>query len=100
MDFKTGLGATTLSVPEVAAFLNGTTKWVHKLIDSGDLEAFKISGKWYVHRASVERLLKEQQAIPPTDRALQLEVRDRRHERNLAGKSRQAVAQISLLPED
>ena len=100
MDFKKGLGATTLSVPEVAAFLNKSEKFVYDMIEEGDVRAFKIRGRWEIDRASVEWLLKEQQAIPPGDHELEREVRERRHERNLAGKNRQAVEQISLLPED
>lgn len=99
MDFKQGLGATTLSVPEVAAFFNKSEKFVYDLIEAGDVRAFKIRGRWEVDRTSVERLVKEQQAIPPGDHRLEKEVRDRRRERNLAGKSRQAVEQISLLAE-
>jgi excisionase family DNA binding protein len=49
-----------VSVPIAAEMLGCTDVWVLKLINSGQLDAFRLSGRaWAVSRKSVERNLDE-----------------------------------------
>lgn len=56
-----------ISVPEAAEALGCTDVWVIKLIKSGELDGFKLSGRaWAVRRSSVEKNLKEYLARDPS----------------------------------
>lgn len=56
-----------ISVPEAAEALGCTDVWVIKLIKSGELDGFKLSGRaWAVRRSSVEKNLKAYLARDPS----------------------------------
>lgn len=56
-----------LSVPEAASLLGCSDVWVIKMIRSGALEGFKLSGRaWAVSRKSVEKSIEEYQQRDPS----------------------------------
>lgn len=56
-----------VSVPVAAEMLGCTDVWVIKMIQSGSLDGFKLSGRaWAVSRASVEKNLQEYLKRDPT----------------------------------
>lgn len=56
-----------MSVPKAAEVLGCTDVWVIKMISSGVLEGFKLSGRaWAVKRSSVEENLKEYLSRDPS----------------------------------
>lgn len=56
-----------ISVPKAAELLGCTDVWVIKLIQRGDLEGFRLSGRaWAVSRKSVEKNLREYLERDPT----------------------------------
>ncbi len=81
IDFRQGVGATTMTRHEVAAFLNVSTSMVDRLIDDGQLGSWKIRRKVLIEKASVQAYYEEQRAIPPGDEALQASAREQRRAR-------------------
>jgi excisionase family DNA binding protein len=56
-----------LSVPAAAEMLGCTDVWVVRMIQRGDLEGFKLSGRaWAVKRTSVEKNVREYLARDPS----------------------------------
>lgn len=56
-----------VSVPTAAEMLGCTDVWVIKLVKSGELEGFKLSGRaWAVKRSSVEKNLQQYLKRDPT----------------------------------
>jgi len=56
-----------ISVPVAAELLGCTDVWVIKMIQSGDLEGFKLSGRaWAVKRASAEKNRRDYLERDPT----------------------------------
>jgi excisionase family DNA binding protein len=56
-----------VSVPAAAEMLGCTDVWVIKMIQRGDLEGFKLSGRaWAISRKSVEKNLAEYLDRDPT----------------------------------
>jgi excisionase family DNA binding protein len=56
-----------LSVPEAASLMGCSDVWVIKMIHSGALEGFKLSGRaWAVSRASVEKSVAEYEQRDPS----------------------------------
>ena len=56
-----------ISVPVAAELLGCSDVWVIKMIQRGDLDGFKLSGRaWAVKRASVERNQQEYLERDPT----------------------------------
>lgn len=59
--------ADYLSVPVAAQRLGCSDVWVIRMIQRGDLEGFRLSGRaWAVKRTSVEKNLKEYLERDPT----------------------------------
>lgn len=52
--------AAVLTLPGVADFLRTDPETVQRLIDRGELAAFKVAGEWRVLEAAILRYLKEQ----------------------------------------
>lgn len=46
-----------LSIQGVAAFLNLSTKTVRRLIDRGELSAFKLGSQWRIHPRDLDDFL-------------------------------------------
>lgn len=56
-----------VSVPDAAEMLGCTDVWVIRLINRGDLDGFRLSGRaWAVSRESVEKNLQEYLQRDPT----------------------------------
>lgn len=56
-----------VSVPDAAKMLGCTDVWVLKLLKSGDLNGFRLSGRaWAVSRSSIEKNLAEYLARDPS----------------------------------
>lgn len=56
-----------ISVPKAAELLGCTDVWVIKMIQRGDLEGFRLSGRaWAVKRTSVEKNVQEYLKRDPT----------------------------------
>jgi excisionase family DNA binding protein len=56
-----------ISVPAAAELLGCTDVWVIKMINRGDLEGFRLSGRaWAVSRKSVEKNAREYLERPPS----------------------------------
>lgn len=89
-----------MSVPEVAAYINGTEQWVRKLIADHQLKAFRIRGKWYVDKESVELLVAEQKAADGNDTELQSQLAERRRKRNEVEPGRATYDQVPLFTEE
>jgi excisionase family DNA binding protein len=59
--------ADILSVPEAASLMGCSDAWVIRMIRSGALEGFKLSGRaWAVSRASVEKSVTEYEQRDPS----------------------------------
>lgn len=97
---KEGLGASHITVQEVAAYLNGSEQWVRNLIEDGQLEAFRIAGKRYIRLTSLQRLLAESQATPIGDEELREQLRRRRRKEAQEKQGAHAVQQLELLDEE
>lgn len=60
-------GSDFVSVPVAAEMLGCTDVWVIRMIDRGDLDAFRLSGRaWAVRRASVLKNRREYEDRDPT----------------------------------
>lgn len=56
-----------ISVPKAAELLGCTDVWIIKMIQRGDLEGFKLSGRaWAVSRKAVEKNLQDYLKRDPT----------------------------------
>jgi len=56
-----------ISVPEASEVLGCTDVWIIKMIQRGELEGFKLSGRaWAVKRSSVDANLKQYLARDPS----------------------------------
>jgi len=56
-----------ISVPDAAELLGCTDVWVIKMIQRGDLDGFRLSGRaWAVSRKSVDKNLREYLARDPS----------------------------------
>lgn len=56
-----------ISVPEAAELMGCSDVWVIKLIQSGDVEGFKLSGRaWAVKRTSAEKNVRDYLERDPT----------------------------------
>ncbi len=49
-----------LTVDEVAAELRVSAQTVRKLIEEGQLRAFKVRGQWRIRRADLDRYIEKQ----------------------------------------
>lgn len=56
-----------ISVPKAAEIMGCTDVWVIRLINRGDLEAFRLSGRaWAVSRKAVEQNVRDHAARDPS----------------------------------
>jgi excisionase family DNA binding protein len=87
-----------LSVPEAASLLGCSDAWVIKMIRSGVLEGFRLSGRaWAVSRKSVEKSIAEYEERDPT---LPGRKRQGRTLSALARRSTLAHVQLTKQPVD
>ncbi len=49
-----------LTIEDVAEILRVSTSTVRKLIDAGDLKAFKVGGQWRIRRSDLDRYIEKQ----------------------------------------
>ena len=86
VDFKRGVASDTMTVSDVAAFLNVSYETTKQLLQEGQLLGYRLSPRIVkIYRASVEQYLQEQQAAPPYDEKLQQRLRKERRKRRAGG---------------
>ena len=87
----------TMTTAQAAEKLRCSETTVHRLLDDGDLDGYRLRGVIRIDADSVEQYLREQMSIPAGDRELQSAVALQRRARIKEQKEARAPDQLDLL---